>query len=105
MTTPRRRRYLRLQLAWALGAALGLAVLGAFTLGAFVLLAALGAVVLDEVLTPVAVRPRWRGRRLRWLATVGALAVAAVLVGRTLELLSLGLALSSGPIVAAGVFA
>ncbi|AGB39259.1 hypothetical protein [Natronococcus occultus] len=105
MTTPRRRRYLRLQLAWALGAALGLAVLGAFSLGAFILLAVLGAVVLDEVLTPVEVRPRWRGRRLRWLAAVGALAVAAVLVGRTLELLSVGLALPPGSVVAVGVFA
>ncbi|WP_049892610.1 hypothetical protein [Natronococcus jeotgali] len=98
MTTPRRRRYLRAQLAWLLAAALCLAALGAFSLGAYVLLAVLGSVVLDEVLTPVAVEPRWRPR---WLLPVGLLAAAIVVVLRTLELLSLGL--SPGALAAPGV--
>ncbi|WP_394741816.1 hypothetical protein [Natronococcus roseus] len=87
MTTPRRRRYLRLQLAWLLGALLALLLSGAFSLGAYVLLAVLGSVVLDELLISREVEPRWRPR---WLLPVGLLAAAAVVAARTLELLAPG---------------
>jgi hypothetical protein len=87
MTTSRRRRYLRLQVGWLLGALLALLLAGAFSLGAYVLLAVLGSVVLDGLLIPREVEPRWRPR---WLLPVGLLAAAIVVAVRTLELLAPG---------------
>ncbi|MDG5819713.1 hypothetical protein [Natronococcus sp. A-GB7] len=87
MTTPRRRRYLRLQLAWLLGALFALLLAGALSLGAYVLLAVLGSVVLDGLLTPHEVEPRWRPR---WLVPAGLLVAAIVVAVRTLELLAPG---------------
>ena len=87
MTTSRRRRYLRLQVGWLFGALLALLLAGAFSLGAYVLLAVLGSVVLDEMLTPREVEPRWRPR---WLLPLGFLAATLVVAVRTLELLAPG---------------
>lgn len=87
MTIPRRRRYLRLQVGWLFGALLALLLAGAFSLGAYVLLAVLGSVVLDELLTPHEVEPRWRPR---WLLPMGYFAAALVVAVRTLELLAPG---------------
>ncbi|WP_306058660.1 hypothetical protein [Natronococcus wangiae] len=89
MPTSRRRRYVRLQVAWLLGALLALVVLGVFSYGAFFLLAALGFVVLDELLTPVDVDPRWRGR-LRWVTAAGIAGAAVVVAVRTIQLLAPG---------------
>lgn len=89
MTTPRRHRYVRLQVAWLLGVLLALVALESFSYGAFVLLAVLGLLVGDELLTPIGVEPRWRGR-LRWLTGGGLLVAAAVVVFRTVQLLAPG---------------
>lgn len=89
MPTPRRRRYVRLQVVWLLGALLALVALGAFSPGAFFLLAVLGFVVLNELLIPAEVDPRWRRRvrRITVVAIAGAVAVVAV---RTVQLLAPG---------------
>ncbi|MDG5761813.1 hypothetical protein QA600_21045 [Natronococcus sp. A-GB1] len=89
MPTPRRRRYLRLQLAWLLGALLVLVALGVFSAGAYVLLAVLGFVVVDEVLASPDAEPRWRGRT-RKLAAVGLLGAAVVVAVRTIQLVAPG---------------
>jgi hypothetical protein len=89
MTTPRRHRYVRLQVVWLLGVLLALVALEAFSYGAFVLLAVLGLLVGNELLTPVSVDPRWRPR-LRWLTAVGLVVAGAVVVVRTAQLLAPG---------------
>lgn len=89
MPTSRRHRYVRLQVTWLLGALLALVTLGAFSPGAFFLLAVLGFVVLNELLIPAEVDPRWRGRirRLTVVAIAGAAVVVAV---RTIQLIAPG---------------
>lgn len=89
MSTPRRHRYVRLQVAWALGALLALVVLDAVSLGAFVLLTVLGIVVVDELFAPTAVDPRWQRERRR-VTAIGLVAAAAVVAVRTIQVLAPG---------------
>jgi hypothetical protein len=89
MSTPRRRRYVRLQVCWLLGAVLVLAALDRASAGAVVLLGVLGVLVVDELATPTAVEPRWRGRT-RWLIRCGLGLAVAVVIYRLASLLAPG---------------
>lgn len=82
MTGQRRLRFVRVQMAWMLGAALLLSLVGALDYDLFFLVSLAGLLLLVTATEPAATTPRWR-RRLRWLAYVG-LAVFAVVVLRRL---------------------
>jgi hypothetical protein len=82
VTGQRRLRFVRVQMAWMLGAALLLSLVGALDYDLFFLVSLAGLLLLVTATEPAATTPRWR-RRLRWLAYVG-LAVFAVVVLRRL---------------------
>lgn len=90
VTSARRLRFVRMQVAWMLGSALLLVLVGLLDYDLFFLASLLGLLVLATATEPVTVTPRWR-RRLRWLAYAGLAAFAVVLVRRLAENLPRGL--------------
>lgn len=82
MTTNRRERFVRWQVAWMVGTVLALALVGSLTLEIFFVGSLIGLLVLSVFVTPLNVTPAWR-TRLRWLI-VGGLFVFGFLVVRYL---------------------
>lgn len=81
VTGRRRTQFVRAQVAWMLGVALLLSLVGTLAYDLFFLASLAGLLVLATATEPVTVTPRWR-RRLRWLAYVGLVAFAAVVLRR-----------------------
>ena len=89
MATPRRLRFVHLQVAWMLAAVLALALLGSLTLELFFVVSLIGFLVVVELTAPFAVTPTWR-RRLRWVIAVGLLVFGYIVVRRVLAILPPG---------------
>ncbi|MFB6130396.1 MAG: hypothetical protein ABEJ28_06210 [Salinigranum sp.] len=89
MATERRRRFVHAQLAWMLGTALVLSLLGSLTYELFFVVSLIGFLVVVELTAPFRVTPAWR-RRLKWLILLGLVAFGYVVVRRILEILPRG---------------
>lgn len=89
MTTRRRERFVVATLAWLLGTALVLVLLGSLTLELFFVVGLIGFLVVTELTAPLNVAPAWRSR-LKWLIALGLLVFASVVVRRVLALLPSG---------------
>lgn len=76
-------------MAWMLGAAFVLALLGSLTLELFFVVSLIGFLVVTELTAPFNVTPRWR-RRLKWLIAVGLVGFGYIVVKRVLEILPSG---------------
>jgi len=89
MPTRRRQQFLFGNLAWLLGAALVLTLLGSLSVELFFVVALIGFLVVVELTAPFAVTPRWRGR-LKWLIGLGLLVFGYIVVRRILAILPPG---------------
>lgn len=89
MSTARRTRFIRSQLAWMLGAALVLALLDALSYELFFVVSLIGFLVVVELTAPFSVTPTWR-QRLKWLIGAGLLVFGYVVIRRILEILPSG---------------
>lgn len=79
MTTRRRARFVRGHIAWMLGVALLLSVLGALTYETFFTLSLLGLLIVTQLTAPVTVTPRW-SRRVLVLIGAGLVVFAYILI-------------------------
>lgn len=84
VTSERRLRFVRAQVAWMLGSALLLVLVGLLDYDLFFLASLVGLLVLATATEPATVTPRWR-RRLRWLAYAGLAAFALLVLRRLAE--------------------
>ncbi|WP_277552287.1 hypothetical protein [Halobaculum limi] len=89
MTTQRRARFVRAQMAWMLGAALVLALLDSLEYELFFVVSLIGFLVVTELTAPFAVTPAWR-KRLKWLIAIGLAVFGYVVIRRILEILPPG---------------
>lgn len=90
MTSRRRLRFVRAQIAWMVGATLLLVTIGRLDYDLFLFASLVGLLVLTTATEPVTVTPRWR-RRLRWLAYAGLAAFVLLVVRRLAENVPRGL--------------
>ncbi|MEF8841324.1 MAG: hypothetical protein V5A62_06815 [Haloarculaceae archaeon] len=90
MTSRRRLRFVRAQVAWMLGVALLLSVVGLLDYDLFFFASLFGLLVLTTATEPVTVTPGWR-RRLRWLAYAGLAAFLVLFLRRITTNLPRGL--------------
>lgn len=86
MPTRRRHRFLVLQVGWMLGVVVLLALLRTLTLTFFFIGSLVGFLTLTAFTASPVVRPRWRSR-LKWVALLGLVGFAYVLLRRVRELL------------------
>jgi hypothetical protein len=89
MPTARRQRFIHAQLAWMLGAALVLVLLGSLSYELFFVVSLIGFLVVVELTAPFEVTPRWRSR-LKWLIAIGLLVFGYIVVRRILAILPPG---------------
>lgn len=89
MTTWRRQRFVSATLAWCLGSALVLALLGSLEYELFFVTALIGFLVVVELTAPLNLTPTWRSR-LKWLIGLGLVVFAYVVVRRILAILPPG---------------
>lgn len=84
-----RLRVVHALVGWMLAALVVLAALDALTYERYFVASLVGLLVVLELTAPLAVAPPWR-TRLRWVAAVGLLVFAAVVVRRVLAVLPPG---------------
>ncbi|QZP38452.1 hypothetical protein [Halobaculum magnesiiphilum] len=89
MTTRRRARFLRAQMAWMLGATLVLVLLESLSLELAFVVSLIGFLVVTELTAPFAVTPDWR-RRLVWIIALGLAVFGYVVIRRILAILPPG---------------
>lgn len=89
MTTRRRARFVRANVAWMLGTVLALALLDSVTYELVFVVSLIGFLVVTELTAPLNVRPAWR-RRLKWLIGLGLLVFGYIVVRRILAILPPG---------------
>ncbi|GAA0220608.1 hypothetical protein [Halobaculum roseum] len=89
MTTRRRARFVRAQMAWMLGATLVLVLLGSLSLELAFVVSLIGFLVVTELTAPFAVTPDWR-RRLVWIIALGLAVFGYVVIRRILAILPPG---------------
>lgn len=90
MAIGRRRRFVYGVVAWMLGAAIVLTLLGSLELELFFVLSLIGLLVVVELTAPFNVTPRWR-RRLIPVILVGLAGFGYIVVRRILEILPEGI--------------
>lgn len=89
MTTRRRARFIRAQLAWMAGTVLVLVLLDSLEYELVFVVSLIGFLVVTELTAPFAVTPAWR-RRLKWLIGAGLLVFGYIVVRRILAILPPG---------------
>lgn len=89
MTTRRRERFVHATVAWMLGAAVVLSLLGSLSLELFFVVSLIGFLVVTELTAPFNLTPRWRAR-LKWLIIAGLVVFGYIVVRRILEILPAG---------------
>ena len=89
MATARRERFVRATVAWLLGSALVLSLLGSLTYELFFVVSLIGFLVVTELTAPFSVTPTWRSR-LKWLIGLGLVVFAYIVVQRILAILPEG---------------
>ena len=86
MPTQRRERFIHAQIAWMLGAALVLTVLGSLSYELVFVLSLIGLLIITEMTAPLNVTPKWR-RRLIVFIGIGLVGFGVIVVRRILEIL------------------
>ncbi|WP_435065493.1 hypothetical protein [Halobaculum sp. EA56] len=89
MTSQRRARFIRAQLAWMCGAVLVLVLLDSLEYELVFVVSLIGFLVVTELTAPFAVTPAWR-RRIKWLIGVGLLVFGYIVIRRILAILPPG---------------
>lgn len=86
----RQQRFVYWQAVWMLGTVVALAALSRLSVELYLTVSLIGLLVLLELTAPLNVSPRWE-RRLKWVALLGFLGFAYLVVRRILAQIPPGL--------------